>query len=150
AVKRGQVWGRQWSDRWSGEVRPFLRPAGSGAVVTIYRFAHADGANQPNNAGLIGEAADDIGPPVYFLAQWLQWIARVQLGPVIGREGYAGQCVMLAIVRQCGDFRPAPESWLACAAPGLVRSAGVRCRKAWRIAAATMVCWRFEYAFRIQ
>ena len=76
-----------------------------------------------NNAGLIGEAADDIGPPVYFLAQWLQWIARVQLGPVLGREGYAGQSVMLAIVRQCGDFRPAPESWLACAAPGLVRAA---------------------------
>ena len=44
-------------------------------------------ADQPDDAGLVGEDADDIGPPLDLLVEPFQRIGAVQLGAVLGREG---------------------------------------------------------------
>ena len=46
-----------------------------------------DGADQPGDAGLVGEDADDVGAPFDFLVQALQRVGGVQFGAVLGREG---------------------------------------------------------------
>ena len=44
---------------------------------------HEDGADQADDAWLIGEDAHNVGPTLYLLVQAFQWIGAVQLGPVL-------------------------------------------------------------------
>src|SRR5215469_3753078 len=86
--RRGGHWsgGHGWDLCWIGVQR------------RRYKFGHAldlhvatleqplvilfeqDGADQSDNAGLIGEDADDVGPPFDFLVQSFQRVGRVELG----------------------------------------------------------------------
>jgi hypothetical protein len=44
------------------------------------------GTDQPGDAGLVGEDADDIGAPPDLFIQPLQRVGTVQLGAVLGRK----------------------------------------------------------------
>ena len=67
----------------------------------------------------------------------------MQFGAVLGGERHVGEHVVLAVVHQSGELGPARSQLVGDVPPGLMRGLGVGCRKAWRIAAATIVCWPF-------
>ena len=57
-----------------------------------------DGADQSDDAGLIGEYADDVGASFDFFVEAFEWVGAVQFGAVLGREGQVGQHIVLAVV----------------------------------------------------
>jgi len=66
-----------------------------------------DGAEEADDAGLVGEAADHVGPTLDLLVEALERVGAVQLGAVPGREGRAGQDVGLLTMTVNSD-RPGP------------------------------------------
>ena len=66
--------------------------------------------DQPGDRGLAREDADDVGPALHFFVQPFQRVRAVQLGPVLDRERHVGEHLVLALVHQPGEPRPAgPE-----------------------------------------
>jgi hypothetical protein len=100
-----------------------------------------DGADQPGDAGLVAEDADDIGAAFDLFVRPLERVGAVQFGAVLAGEDHVSQHVVLAIVYQHREFGPARPQLIGDMPPGLVCCLASVCRKAWRIAAATMVCW---------
>src|SRR6516165_6352008 len=65
------------------------------------------GADQPGDAGLVREDADDTGPPLDLFVEAFEWVGTVELGAGLDRERHVGQDVVLAVVHQRGQLGPA-------------------------------------------
>ena len=65
-----------------------------------------DGADQSDDAGLIGEDTDDIGASFDFFIEALEWVGAVQFGAVLGREGQAGGIDAAVLVTGTITWRP--------------------------------------------
>ncbi len=57
-----------------------------------------DGADQPDNGGLVREDTRHPGPALDLAVQALDRIGGVELGPVLGREPLVGEDVDLGVV----------------------------------------------------
>jgi hypothetical protein len=84
-----------------------------------------DSADQPGDAGLVWEDADDIGPSLDLLVETLQRVGRMRLGAVLRREGYVGENVVLAVVHQHAELGPARPELVGDVAPGVMRGRGI-------------------------
>ncbi len=61
-----------------------------------------DGAEEPGDAGFVGEDANDVGAPLDLFVQPFDGIGRMDFGPVGGWEGLVGQNLGLGLVHQRG------------------------------------------------
>ena len=67
-------------------------------------------AGEPDQRGVVGEDADDVGAPADLAVEALQRIRRAQLAPVRGRERVEGEDVGFGVLEQRRDLRqPAVE-----------------------------------------
>ena len=111
----------------------------SSSTAPISRVMLASFGKMPTTPAFAGAGA---GPPLDLLVQAFQWVGGVQLGAVLSREGHVGQHVVLASVHQRAQLGPARPQLVGDVPPGLVRRIGVGfAGRAWRIAAAPIVCW---------
>jgi hypothetical protein len=62
------------------------------------------GPDQARDCCLVGKDADHVGPALDLAVQALEWVDRMQLGPVGCREAHIGQHVGLAVVHQRGEL----------------------------------------------
>jgi hypothetical protein len=53
---------------------------------------------------LVGEDADHIVAPLDLAVEALDWVGRVQLGAVLGRERHVGEHVGLGLVQEGGEL----------------------------------------------
>jgi hypothetical protein len=53
--------------------------------------------DQPDQGGVVGEDADDVGAPGDLAVEALKRIGRADLGPVLGREGVEREHVGLGL-----------------------------------------------------
>ncbi len=84
-----------------------------------------DSADQANDAVLVREDADDVGPSLHLLVQALQGVGAVQLDAVLAREGHVGEHVLLGLVHQRAELRPAAAELVGDVAPGLAGALAV-------------------------
>src|SRR4051812_32656248 len=82
--------------------------------------AKAPGYRLRHPAGTITEHISR--KPYHFLVQALERVRGVQLGAVLGGEARAGQHVVLALVHQRGELRPAGPELVGHLPPDLVRA----------------------------
>lgn len=128
--------------------KPFAK-RGRSIHVVLFEQHRAD---QPGDAGFVGEDADDIGAPLDLLVQSLQRVGAVQLGAVLGREADVSQHRARCRPSAC-QLGPAWPQLVGDMAPGLARRLGVGLQESLAEAAAIMVCWPFgtcASALRIQ
>jgi hypothetical protein len=105
--------------------KPFAK---RGRSIHVILFEQ-DGADQPHDAGLVREDADDVGPPLHLLVEAFERIGAVQLGAVLGREGHVGQHIVFAVVHQRAKLGPAWPQLVGDVTPGLARGLGVGLQK---------------------
>src|SRR5579859_8239801 len=80
-----------------------------------------DSADQANNAVLVGENADDIGPSFDLFVEPFQWVRAVYFHPMLFGEGHVGEHVMLGIVHAGTQLWPALPKLVSDMTPGLGR-----------------------------
>src|SRR5512143_4288410 len=79
---------------------------------------------QADEGGIVGEDADNVGPPLDLADDPFQWVCRADLGPVIRMEAHVGEDVVLGAVHQLGEPRKAITELVGNPAP-LVASGGL-------------------------
>ena len=79
---------------------------------------HEDGADEANDAGFVGEDADDVGAALNLFVEALERIGAVQLGPVLSREGQVGEDIVFALVHQRRQLGPAGTELIGDLSPG--------------------------------
>lgn len=65
------------------------------------------GADQADDAFLVGEDPDDVGASLHFLVEPFERIRAVQLHAVLLGEGHVGEHVVFGIVHAGTELRPA-------------------------------------------
>ena len=67
-------------------------------------------SGEPDQRAVVGEDADDVGPPADFLVEALERVGRAQLAPVRARERVEGHDVGFGVLQKRGDLaEPAVE-----------------------------------------
>jgi hypothetical protein len=64
--------------------------------------------DEPDQAGVVGEDADDIGAPADLAVEALERVRAAQLAPVISRERVEGEDVGLGVFEHGRDLAQAP------------------------------------------
>lgn len=78
-----------------------------------------DGADEADDAGLVGKDADDTGPSFDLAVDPLEWVGRPDLGPVVAGEGGEGEHFRLRGVHQRADLGEAGGELVADLVPHL-------------------------------
>ena len=61
-------------------------------------------AGEPDQRGVVGEDADDVGAAADLAVDALERVRGAQLAPVLGREAVEGEQVLLGLGEQLGDL----------------------------------------------
>lgn len=87
-----------------------------GCLLVVLLEQH--GADLASDGGFIQEDTDDVGTALQLPAQPLDRILRMQLGAVLGRKRHEGEDVVLALVHERSELRPALPDLIGDMAPG--------------------------------
>jgi hypothetical protein len=100
-------------------------------------------ADQPDDRGLVGEDADDVGAAFDFLVEPLNRVGAVQFAAVRLGKVEIGQHFGLAVVDECGELRPFLAELVGQMPQHRAGLGPVRLQEGLASAAATMLCWVF-------